>query len=239
MSPRYLVHAPWRHGAIVQAQEGPHRLLTARPVALTPQVQRAVVPHHGVRQVGRQAGVQIRFVLAQADLGGQGPGPTGGRGPGPALHRKWRLSILMLTTQHLYKFNQQKHTPTVCLSLPLSLYPLPPCIPPLSLALSLYPPPPPALGHRLVDQLVLVALSGHVAPEAEERGDVDSVDVLRVLHVAAQVELGEDALRRLLLSATNKHAIRAGPAASDQSGDRGLRVLTSCGELKVTALGTS
>lgn len=60
----------------------------------------------------------------------------------------------------------------------------------------------PVLGERFVDQLVLVALPGHVPSEAEERGDVDSVDVLRVLHVAAQIKLCQNRLPRLLLKET-------------------------------------
>lgn len=60
----------------------------------------------------------------------------------------------------------------------------------------------PVPGQRVVEQLVLVALPRHVAAEAQEGGDVDPVDVLRVLHVAAQVELSQDALRRLLLDNT-------------------------------------
>ena len=57
----------------------------------------------------------------------------------------------------------------------------------------------PVLGQCVVDQLVLITLSGHVSSEAEEGGDVDSVHVLCVLHVAAQVKLGKNALPRLLL----------------------------------------
>lgn len=61
----------------------------------------------------------------------------------------------------------------------------------------------PALGQCAVEQPFLVALPGHVSSEAEEGGDVDAVHVLRVLHIAAQVELGEDALPCFLLQ-TNR-----------------------------------
>lgn len=60
----------------------------------------------------------------------------------------------------------------------------------------------PVPGQRVVEQLVLVALPRHVAAEAQESGDVNPVDVLRVLHIAAQVELSQDALCRLLLDNT-------------------------------------
>lgn len=72
----------------------------------------------------------------------------------------------------------------------------------------------PVLGERLVDQLVLVALPGHVSPEAQERGDIDPVHVLRVLNVASQVKLSENALPRLLLE---KQTLRD-DAAADKSG---------------------
>lgn len=42
----------------------------------------------------------------------------------------------------------------------------------------------PVLSQCVVDQLILVALPGHVSAEAKKRGDVDSVNVLRVLNVA-------------------------------------------------------
>ncbi|KAF3852772.1 hypothetical protein F7725_006127 [Dissostichus mawsoni] len=49
-------------------------------------------------------------------------------------------------------------------------------------------------------QTQLRALSGHVSSEAQEGGDVDSVDVLRVFHVTAQVKLRQHTLPRLLLN---------------------------------------
>jgi len=61
----------------------------------------------------------------------------------------------------------------------------------------------PVLGEGLVDQLVLVALPGHVSPKAEEGGDVDSVHMLRVLDVAAQIKLCQDAFPCLLLENTH------------------------------------
>lgn len=73
----HLVDAPWWHGAVVEAQKGSDDLLTPSPVTLTPQVQRVVVPRNRLRQIGRQTGVQVRFVLTQARLRGQKPGPTG------------------------------------------------------------------------------------------------------------------------------------------------------------------
>lgn len=57
----------------------------------------------------------------------------------------------------------------------------------------------PVLRQRAVDEVVLVALASHVPAEAQEGGDVDAVDVLRVAHVAAQVKLCQETLRRLLL----------------------------------------
>lgn len=57
----------------------------------------------------------------------------------------------------------------------------------------------PVVRQRCVEDALVVALAGHVAAKAKEGGDVDAVHVLRVLHVAAQVELGQDALARLLL----------------------------------------
>lgn len=57
----------------MEAQEGPHRLLTPGPVPLTSQVQGAVVPKDRVRHAKRQAGVQVRFVLAQTCLRRQKP----------------------------------------------------------------------------------------------------------------------------------------------------------------------
>lgn len=63
----------------------------------------------------------------------------------------------------------------------------------------------PVLGQRAVDQLVLVALPRHVSSEAEERGDVDSVNMFRVLDVAAQIKLCEDTLPCFLLRDKNTH----------------------------------
>lgn len=70
----YLIDTPWWHGAVVEAQERSDGLLTAGPVALTPQVQSAVVPYDGVWQAARQTGVQVRLVCTQAGLCGQKPG---------------------------------------------------------------------------------------------------------------------------------------------------------------------
>lgn len=62
----------------------------------------------------------------------------------------------------------------------------------------------PVLGQCVVDQLVLVTLPGHVSSEAEERGDVDSVDMLCALNIAAQIKLCENTLPRLLLKKKKK-----------------------------------
>lgn len=62
----------------------------------------------------------------------------------------------------------------------------------------------PVLGQCVVDQLVLVALPGHVSSEAKERGDVDSVNMLCVLNITAQIKLCEDTLPRLLLTKKKK-----------------------------------
>lgn len=96
----------------------------------------------------------------------------------------------------------------------------------------------PVLGERLVDQLVLVALPGHVSSEAEEGGDVDSVHVLCVLHVAAQVELSQDAFPRLLLHTRRDDDDDDDDEDDDESTQQSLK-LTCSGELKVMALGTS
>lgn len=60
----------------------------------------------------------------------------------------------------------------------------------------------PVLCQRVVDQLVLVTLPGHVSSEAEERGDVHSVNMLCVLDITTQIKLCKDALPCLLLKNT-------------------------------------
>lgn len=63
----------------------------------------------------------------------------------------------------------------------------------------------PVLGQCVVDQLVLVALPGHVSAKAKECCDIDSVNVLGVLNVAAQIKLSKDTLTDLLLKHNTHH----------------------------------
>lgn len=72
----HLVDASRGHGSVVEAQEGADLLQALGPVAPPPQVQRVVAPHHQVRHVGRQTGVQVGLVLAQARLSRQEPAGT-------------------------------------------------------------------------------------------------------------------------------------------------------------------
>lgn len=51
----------------------------------------------------------------------------------------------------------------------------------------------------LVQHKILVALTGKIAPKAQEGVDVDTIHMASVLHITAQVEFCQQALSSLLL----------------------------------------
>lgn len=94
----HLVDASRRHGSVVEAQVGADLLQALGPVAPPPQVQRVVAPHQQVRHVGRQAGVQVGLVLAQARLSRQEPA---------GKPNQSHSVILALSSLHRTKNNKQ------------------------------------------------------------------------------------------------------------------------------------